>query len=239
MRVVSSTEPEVSARVGDDSEDRDSEWHEVITTVDIDPEDITAAYMHTTTVFGVESASAARIRYLNLGLLAARSGQSRQVRIDGYDTAASLFTVCRHCWWVFGVRGDSRDDDDPNHHRSWCKVRSGARKPQWDQLVLAHELVTEAVRILLPVAEFEADEQVLSFKAALLLGLRDSFGGDPTHLKVLTTEFPAPGDEVETRNQFVVLHDTVPGGTGYLPAPGGSRPAAEHSHPSRGAHHDL
>ena len=217
MRVVSSTEPEVSARVGDDSEDRDSEWHEVIITVDIDPEDITAAYMHTTTVFGVESASAARIRYLNLGLLAARSGQSRRVRIDGYDTAASLFTVCRHCGGVFGVRGDSRDYDDPNHHRSWCKVRSGARKPQWDHLVLAHELVTEAVRILLPVAEFEADEQVLSFKAALLLRLRDSFGGDPTHLKVLTTGFPAPGDEVETRNQFVVLHDTVPGGTGYLP----------------------
>ena len=217
MRVVSSTEREVSARVGDDSEDRDSEWHEVLTTVDIDPEDITAAYMHTTTVFGVESASAARIRYLNLGLLAARSGHSRQVRIDGRDTGASLFTVCRHCGGVFGVRGDSRDDDDPNHHRSWCKVRSGARKPQWDQLVLAHELVTEAVRILLPVAEFEAEEQVLSFKAALLLGLRDSFGGDPTHLKVLTTGFPAPGDEVETRNQFVVLHDTVPGGTGYLP----------------------
>ncbi|MGI8901901.1 MAG: DEAD/DEAH box helicase [Nocardioides sp.] len=217
MRVVSSTEREISARVGDDSEDRDREWHEVVTTVDIAPEDITAAFLHTKTVFGIEAARAARIRYLNVGLHASRSGQTRQVRIDGYDAAAALFTVCRHCGGVFGIRGDTRDEHDPNHHRSWCKVRSGARKEQWDNLVLAHELVTEAVRILLPVAEFEAVERVLSFKAALLLGLRDSFGGDPSHLRVLQTDFPAPGAEPDSRNRFVVVHDTVPGGTGYLP----------------------
>lgn len=217
MRVVSSTERETSARVGDDSEDRDQEWHEVLTTIDIAPEDITAAYLHAKTVFGVEAARAARIRYLNLGLHASRAGQTRQVRIDGTDVAAALFRVCRHCGGVFGIRGDTRDDHDPNHHRSWCKVRSGARKEQWDHLALAHELVTEAVRILLPVAEFEARERVLSFKAALLLGLRDSFGGDPSHLRVLQTEFPAPGGEPDARNRFVVVHDTVPGGTGYLP----------------------
>lgn len=217
MRVVSSTEREVGARVGDDTEDRDREWHEVVTSVDIAPDDITAAHLHTRTVFGIEAARGARIRYLNLGLHASRAGQTRQVRIDGYDAAAALFRVCRHCGGVFGIRGDTRDDHDPAHHRSWCKVRSGARKEQWDHLVLAHELVTEAVRILLPVAEFEAQERVLSFKAALLLGLRDSFGGDPSHLRVLQTDFPAPGGEPDARNRFVVVHDTVPGGTGYLP----------------------
>ena len=138
-------------------------------------------------------------------------------RINGYDTPTSLFRVCRHCGGVFGIRGDARNDQDPNHHRSWCKVRSGARKEQWDHLALVHELVTEAVRILLPVAEFEAQERVSSFKAALLLGLRDSFGGDPSHLRVLQTDFPAPGPDPDIRNRFVVVHDTVPGGTGYLP----------------------
>ena len=217
MRIVSSTERETSARVSDDSEDRDREWHEVVTTVDIDPTDITAAHLHTKTVFGVESARAAKIRYLNLGLHASRGGLTRQVRINGHDAPASLFWVCRQCGGVFGIRGDARDDQDPNHHRSWCKVRSGARREQWDHLALVHELVTEAVRILLPVAEFEAQERILSFKAALLLGLRDSFGGDPSHLRVLQTDFPAPGSDVEIRNRFVVVHDTVPGGTGYLP----------------------
>ena len=217
MRVVSSTERETSARVSDDSEERDQEWHEVITTVDIDPTDITAAHLHTGTTFGVESARAARIRYLNLGLHASRGGLTRNVRIDGHDAPAALFRVCRHCGGVFGIRGDPRDDNDPNHHRSWCKVRTGARVEHWDHLALVHELVTEAVRILLPVAEFEAQERILSFKAALLLGLRDSFGGDPSHLRVLQTDFPATGQDPDIRNRFVVVHDTVPGGTGYLP----------------------
>lgn len=216
LRVVSSTEKEISARVGDDTEDRDREWYETITTVDIAPEDINAAYLHTKIVFGVEAARSARIRYLNLGLHASRTGQNHPIRIDGYDEPTSLFTVCRHCGGVFGIRGDTRDPTDPNHHRSWCKVRSGARKEQWDTVALVHELETEAVRILLPVAEFEAVERITSFKAALLLGLRDSFGGAPDHLRVIQGDFPAP-DDPQARNRFVIVHDTVPGGTGYLP----------------------
>ena len=31
----------------------------------------------------------------------------------------------------------------------------------------------------------------------------------------MQTEFPSPGDD-ESRNRFVVVHDRVPGGTGYL-----------------------
>jgi hypothetical protein len=31
------------------------------------------------------------------------------------------------------------------------------------------------------------------------------------------SDFPAPGGDPHDRNRFVVLHDTVPGGTGYLP----------------------
>ena len=177
MKVVSSTEREVAARTSDDSDDREHLWHDVLTTIDIAPADITQAHMHVSTVFGVETTRAATIRYLNLGIQAGKAAQTRQLRIDGYDASAALFTVCRFCGSVFGIRGDDRNDDDPNHHRSWCKVRSGARKPQCGiGLLFAHELVTEAVRILLPVAEFEATERVLSFKALLLLGLRDSFG---------------------------------------------------------------
>jgi hypothetical protein len=217
MRVVSSTERELTARVGDDNEDRDRVFHEILTTVDIAPEDITAAWLHTNVVFGIESARAATIRHLNLGLHASQAAQVRRLSIAGTNVAAALFTVCRHCGGVRGVRGQFNEPDDPNHHRGWCKVRSGARAAQWDTLALLHELVTEAVRILLPVAEFEAAERVTSFKAALMLGLRDSFGGDPTHLRVVQSEFPAQAGVTDARNRFVVIHDTVPGGTGYLP----------------------
>ena len=239
LRVVSSTELETSARVSDDSEDRDREWHEVITTVDIDPNDIVVAHLHAKTTFGVESARAARIRYLNLGLHASRGGLTCNVRIDGHSAPASLFRVCRHCGGVFGIRGDPRDEGDPKHHRAWCKVRTGARAEHWDHLALVHELVTEAVRILLPVAEFEAQERILSFQAALLLGLRDSFGGDPSHLRVLQTDFPAPGQEPHIRNRFVVVHDTIPGGTGYLPRLADPRTAPTDPEAIRRADYDM
>lgn len=217
LRIVSSTERETTARVGDDNDERDRVFHEMHTYVDVDPDDITRAWLHanSNTVFGVEVARAATIRYLNLGL--SPGAQPRAVRIGGADAQAGLFTVCRHCGGVLGIRGDARDPSDPAHHRTWCKVRSGARKENWDSLALVHELHTEAVRILLPIAEFEYVERLASFKAALMLGLRDSFGGDPSHLRVIESDFPAPGGEPGDRNRFVVLHDTVPGGTGYLP----------------------
>jgi ATP-dependent helicase YprA (DUF1998 family) len=217
LRVVSSTEREITARVGDDNDERDREFHEVRTLVDVDPEDITSAWLHgdPNTIFGVETARAATIRYLNLGLSPGR--QPRSIRIAGGDGQVGLFVVCRHCGGVLGIRGDGRDPSDPAHHRTWCKVRSGARKERWESLALVHDLVTEAVRILLPIAEFEYVERLASFKAALLLGLRDSFGGDPSHLRVVVSDFPARGGDPNDRNRFVVLHDTVPGGTGYLP----------------------
>lgn len=34
---------------------------------------------------------------------------------------------------------------------------------------------------------------------------------------MIQTDFPAPGGEPDDRNRFVLVHDTVPGGTGYLP----------------------
>ncbi len=214
LRKVFSTERESTARVGDETEDRDRLHHDVRALVDIDPVDIDAAWLHTKTVFGVEFARRATIRYLNLGLSPSRT--PRALRIAGTESQSGLFRVCRHCGGVDGVRNRVADPTDLSAHRAWCKVRSGALNEQWDDLALVHELSTEAIRILLPVAEFEHTTRTASFKAVLMLGLRDSFGGDPAHLRVIESDFPAPGGNPDDRNRFVVLHDTVPGGTGYL-----------------------
>ena len=63
-------------------------FHEVRTYVDVDPDDITRAWLHgnPNTVFGVEVARAATIRYLNLGLspgAAATRGADRGRRRPG------------------------------------------------------------------------------------------------------------------------------------------------------------
>ena len=82
------------------------------------------------------------------------------------------------------------------------------------KLALHHELTTDAVRMLLPISMFEVEERLASFKGALLLGLRNDFGGDPDHLDVLPAELPNRSGQ--GRYRFLVLFDRVPGGTGYL-----------------------
>jgi hypothetical protein len=52
----------------------------------------------------------------------------------------------------------------------------------------------------------------VSFRAALLLGLREVIGGDPDHLDVVDVHAPVGGVD----RMALLLHDTVPGGTGYL-----------------------
>jgi ATP-dependent helicase YprA (DUF1998 family) len=205
-RQVFSLESEEQSRVFDESDDRQRSYYQTITTLDVDPADIAHAFRHAGTTFGVELDRVAIIRTLNLGP-ADRPGE--RILIGGRQGAAPRFHTCRYCGTVAGARHHRREE-----HRGWCLTRSGKRTPEWDDPILMHEIRTEAVRILLPVSMFEVEERLASFKGALLLGLRLDFGGEPEHIAVLTCDYPGSGGP--GRRQFLAVHDTVPGGTGYL-----------------------
>ena len=53
-----------------------------------------------------------------------------------------------------------------------------------------------------------------SLQAAVLMGLRDQFGGTPSHIGVDSIRVPGPSGEGVV--DALLLHDQVPGGTGYL-----------------------
>ena len=75
-------------------------------------------------------------------------------------------------------------------------------------------LDTEALRILVPVATALIEERMASFAAALMAGVAAKYGGDPDHLDVVAATMP--DQETGRRRRFLVLHDTLPRGTGYL-----------------------
>lgn len=216
FRRVSSLESEEQARVSDDQDERERTPFTVLTTVDVDPDDVKPGLAwrldDETRPFGVEYASAT-LRWLNLG----RSDrQGDQVRLAGSDNLrASRFETCRYCGVVQGARDDAGRAGAHDAHRGFCPVRSGARAPKMDHPVLMHELRTDVVRLLLPLADFEVRERLASFRAALLFGLQLDFGGDPDHLRVITADAPG-GEDGRARRRFLVVHDVVPGGTGYL-----------------------
>ena len=100
-------------------------------------------------------------------------------------------------------------------HQPHCKYRRSKQQAKTVPIMLYREVTSEAIRILLPAVTYQEESARASFKAALQLGLRCHFGGDPGHLTIRQVSEPIPGNS-ETRRNFLVLYDAVPGGTGYL-----------------------
>jgi DEAD/DEAH box helicase domain-containing protein len=66
-----------------------------------------------------------------------------------------------------------------------------------------------------PYTKNGVDERVVqSFMAALQLGLKRRFGGKVDHLRMVQQD--EPGKNGGPRKHYVMLYDSVPGGTGYL-----------------------
>ena len=202
---------EENARVFDESDDRKREQYDIDLIIDVEPAYISNAWKLADRTFGAELSSRTNLRTINFGF-SERSGD--RLPVAGQERHIGRFTVCRHCGAVEEARND-RDGTQPERlHQGWCKVRSKAVKPRTDSVLLLHELTTEAIRMVLPVSMFEVHERMASFKGALLLGLREDFGGDPGHLEVAVSD--SPNRKGQGRRQFLVLFDNVPGGTGYL-----------------------
>jgi DEAD/DEAH box helicase domain-containing protein len=111
-----------------------------------------------------------------------------------------------------------RDEDGEaaqNHARDCVAHGTSDATNVIDCLYLYREFSSEALRILVPYTRSGMDETVLqSFMAALQLGLKRRFGGRVDHLRITTQQEPDP-DGGGSR-QYVLIYDSVPGGTGYL-----------------------
>ena len=211
LRAALASGSEEGARVFDETDERQRTPFDLVTAIDVEPEDISGAWTLAERAFGAELSGRTHIRTINLGRVE-DSGESAPIAGGSHHVAR--FKVCTQCGAVANVR-DDRDGANPEQlHQGWCKVRSGAAVAQWEEILLFHELTTEAIRMLLPVSMFEIGERLASFTGALLLGMREDFGGDPDHLQVEISDAPNRGGL--GRRQFLVLFDSVPGGTGYL-----------------------
>lgn len=201
-------------RVSDDSDDRERMYYELTTAVDVEPADLApGAWRHTKATFGVDFARRATVRRLNLGrlrfdILPTTAVAGEQVRLTG-------FTACTRCGYATAedqATGSASPGSSP--HRPWCPRRRDPAAGTDQRLVLAHELVTEAIRILLPAVTTRIDERRASFAAALLAGIAAHYRGKADHLRI--TYASMPDQDTGERRRFLVLYDSLPGGTGYL-----------------------
>ncbi|WP_018801986.1 DEAD/DEAH box helicase [Salinispora arenicola] len=205
------------ARVTDDHEERERRRYETVTLVDIDPRQPFGlrAWRNADRFFGVEFAREATIRDINFG---PDGVPGVQVEVAGDKVSAPGFAVCEHCGAVQGAHPAAYDREARRigtRHARWCPQRDvGVLKEHTVILVTGHELRTHALRLLLPFSTTLVPKRSVSFQAALMLGITKHFGGEPDHLAAVMATMP--GDDRDTPRRFLVLHDTMPGGTGYL-----------------------
>ncbi|WP_328601243.1 DEAD/DEAH box helicase [Actinomadura physcomitrii] len=213
------------ARIRDDHDERQRRYYERAVAVDVPVEAIEpGSWRHAGRTFGIDFTRHARIRRFNLGTL-------KMDRPAGDEFAGELrritpFAVCTSCGGatadgepdggrrLAGTAGTTFDSS-VSHHRPWCPQRRGD-DVEHVRLILAHELETEALRILVPVATTLIPERTASFRTALMVGIARKYGGDPDHLDIVTATMPDHLHHSGHRRRFLVLYDTLPGGTGYL-----------------------
>lgn len=206
LKNVSSVLRREEATIGDSRDERARQSYAVVTAADVNPAEINSRWFVDGLGLGVTHVRRLQMRWLNMGT-AMSSGSSRL--IAGFDVESSLFRVCREC----GKLDRSSRSNRPAEHRPWCPMR-GQLDEDAVSVALARTMTTEGLVIRLPVTITLGDSfAVPSLAAALLLGLRERLGGAPDHLHVTSMIEPTGED---TERPALLLHDTVPGGTGYL-----------------------
>lgn len=196
--------------ITDGKDERDNKAFTIITAADLDPMTIDRQWKVAGVDFGVAHHRKADLRWLNLG--PASHGAINSGRVAGRDVSAPLFRVCAGC----GKLDNTAGHNTRNEHRPWCRHR-GSNSEDTRSIALSRHLRTQAVVVTLPQsAELGDDFGLPSLAAALLLGLREEIGGEPDHLQVEIVPAPVPEGGPGDVRDVLLIHDMVPGGTGYL-----------------------
>jgi hypothetical protein len=193
------------ALISDRDDERERAYFELVTLADCARANIVKSWGEATAQFSCTFYQGLTIRWLNTG-----PGHGATMTIGGGQRTGKMFRVCSGC----GKLDRDTGLNSPHEHRAWCPHRTDTAEHA-RVIALSHTLQTQAVVLRLPRSITLADEFALpSLTAAITLGLREHIGGDPDHLGIATIKAPVPGGSGTT--DALLIHDRVPGGTGYL-----------------------
>ena len=206
---------DTEARIDDSAEDREPKFYERQLLADIAPEFIRDAHRLKTPdmPFGFEFIEHVVFRDVNFGD-PTKTGQS--FNVAGQKKPRPGFKLCKKCGKVQRAPRTAREWEHGQLHAFDCEWRASSTASNIiDCLYLYREFSSEALRILVPYTKSGVSEaSVQSFMAALRFGMKMRFGGKVDHLRLVTQE--EAGRDGAANRQYVLIYDSVPGGTGYL-----------------------
>ena len=200
-----------TSRIGDDADDRERHFYVRQALVDVAPNEIRQAWMvdNEEYPFAFEFLNRIQFREVNFG---EQTGDGQPIEIAGNDLPKPGFILCAECGTV---QKDRSQDNEWRNHALYCSKRRQPDSAAQECIFLYREFASEGMRLFLPESAFSDSEQsVQSFIAALQMGLEERFRGSVDHLRIARDVRIAQGQE--TPRQYLVIYDSVPGGTGYL-----------------------
>lgn len=211
VQMVYSNMDYTKSLINDESDDRNNVFYCKQLLVDVDEDhDISSAYRmdNEDFPFGYEFVRKATLREINFG---ESDMIGEKLSVSGIEEVRKGFKICKYCGKIQPENGK------PNHSFA-CKTRKMPNLMQADAyeecLFLYREFSTEILRLLVPATTMDSSSvKVESFVAAFMLGMKEYFG-NVDHLRATVSEVPVP--DADYRKQYLVIYDSVPGGTGYL-----------------------
>lgn len=211
VQMVYSNMDYTKSLISDESEDRSNVFYSKQLLVDVDEDhDVTSAFRmdNKDFPFGYEFVRKATLREINFG---ESDSSGEKLSVSGVEEVRKGFKICKYC-------GKIQPDQGKPNHAFACKTRKMTTFMQEDAyeecLFLYREFNTEVLRLLVPATTMDSSSvKMESFVAAFMLGMKEYFG-NVDHLRATVSEVPVP--DADYRKQYLVIYDSVPGGTGYL-----------------------
>jgi DEAD/DEAH box helicase domain-containing protein len=203
------------AVLNDNSDERERSYYEMLSLYEASSQ-AREAWSNDHAGFGFELQPQMTLRQLNLGPRDDRGGVETTL-IANQIVPDVRFVLCSSCGQAQqSVVAAKLQERSPPRHRAWCPERKKPDDKQASRHVhLLRELRSEALRLVVPFIDRVGDTgDMANLRAALRVGLRRFYGGDPDFLEVSEYDEPLPARE--GRRRFLVIMDRVPGGTGLL-----------------------
>lgn len=212
---VKSFNSEARSRLTDAKDDRDVQNYQLMHHVAFEPNSSEGAWVLKEIPFGIEFVKNASITTVNYGRVDGKD--ARRIKINDTEALTKGFVTCRSCGKSASATHLLKEAKE--FHYGYCKHRDVKYKPGetndvFEEVYFFREMRTEILKIILPVQEFNSETDIRMFQAGLELGLKKYFKGNPSHIRVLS--YREYNQQTDKFDRFLLLYDTIPGGTGYL-----------------------
>lgn len=216
IKSVKSTNSRSDAVLNDARDDRLITRYEISTHFDFEPRSVVGSYGMKNVPFGIELVKDVEITKINLG---SNQLDANHITINQIENIPRHgFVTCTYCGKSTSNPREVKNLDNKSFHYGYCKYKdkeyTGLSTDVFKEVYLTSKYRTEALKVLLPVQEFQDEATQRMFKSGLELGLKKYYRGNPSHIEI---EFYSEFNRATQRfDKYLVLYDKVPGGTGYL-----------------------